>query len=76
MTLENNIIISEKSFIIKRLYGYLENLIDETSIKQNTMLFCIYYFLQIIILCPCPRPSWMASTSSPASFISLMKSSE
>ena len=48
LTLENNIIISEKSFIIKRLYGYLENLIDETSIKQNTMLFCIYYFLQII----------------------------
>ena len=44
----NNIIIVEKSYIIKRLYNYLEKLIDEKNIKQNTLLFCIYYILEII----------------------------
>ena len=44
----NNIIIVEKSYIIKRLYNYLEKLIDENNIKQNTLLFCIYYILEII----------------------------
>ena len=49
LTIDNsNIIIVEKSYIIKRLYNYLEKLIDEENIKQNTLLFCIYYILQII----------------------------
>ena len=49
LTVDNsNIIIVEKSYIIKRLYNYLEKLIDEKNIKQNTLLFCIYYILEII----------------------------
>ena len=44
----NNIITAEKSYIIKRLHKYLEKLINEKNIKQNTLLFCIYYFLQLI----------------------------
>ena len=47
-TNNNNIITPEKSYIIKRLYKYLVKLINETNLKQNTLLFCIYYFLQII----------------------------
>ena len=47
-TEQNNIITAEKSYIIKRLYKYLIKLINEKHIKQNTLLFCIYYFLQLI----------------------------
>jgi len=47
-TEHNNIITAEKSYIIKRLYKYLVKLINEKNIKQNTLLFCVYYFLQLI----------------------------
>ena len=47
-TEHNSIITAEKSYIIKRLHKYLEKLINEKKIKQNTLLFCIYYFLQLI----------------------------
>ena len=47
--IENNLVIVEQSYIIKRLYNYLEKLIDrKTSFINNTLLFCIYYYLQIL----------------------------
>ena len=46
---ENNTIIIDQVNIIIRLYNYLENLINEkNNINQNTLLLCIYYFLQIL----------------------------
>ena len=47
--IENNLVIVEQSYIIKRLYNYLEKLIDrKASFKNNSLLFCIYYYLQIL----------------------------
>ena len=47
-TLDNNITMVEPSNIIKRLYNYFEKLLDDENIKQNTVLFCVYYLLQIL----------------------------
>ena len=52
LTLDNsessiNIII-EQRHIIKKLYNYLDKLFEDKNIKQNSLLTCLYFFLQII----------------------------
>ena len=47
--IENNIVIVEQSYIIKRLFNYLEKLINKKSeFNPNSLLFCVYYYLQIL----------------------------
>ena len=48
---ENNTIKIDSSFLIKRLYNYLDELINVEDIKDNNNFnFCIYEFLQILEL--------------------------
>ena len=44
----NNNFIVEITDIIKRIYNYLEKLFDDKNIKSNSLLTCVYYFLEII----------------------------
>jgi len=51
MDLDNensNIFILDQRHIIKRLYNYLEKLLEDKNIKPNTLLTCVYYFLKSI----------------------------
>ena len=45
-----NIIIIEPSFLLKRLYNYIEELIQSNKVNDDNLLFCIEQYLQIIIL--------------------------
>jgi len=40
--------VFEQRAIIKRLFNYLEQLLEDKSIKENILLACIHYFLQIL----------------------------
>ena len=44
----SNVFILDQRHIIKRLYNYLEKLFEDTNIKPNILLTCVYYFLKSI----------------------------
>ena len=52
LTLDNNEnssnIIIEQRHIIKNIYNYLDKLFEDKNIKTNSLLTCLYIFLQII----------------------------
>ena len=48
-TTEKNMAMIDQSYIIKRLYNYLEKLMnEEKNINPNILSFCVYYYLKIL----------------------------